>query len=124
MFFIRKQKSQQLTLIKYLKSILELILIENRLKIELILIEIGITIFLHFVPKKNFKNFPASFLLRKSETCFQFLIIVDCVTGAESMQLTTAEFEERGEAEPLKLSELIVLPSKPVKYTILISNER
>ena len=50
--------------------------------------------------------------------------IVDYVTGAESKQLTRAEFEERGEAERLKLPELIALLSKPVTYTILISNER
>jgi len=46
------------------------------------------------------------------------------VTGAESMQLTGVEFEERGEAERLKLPELIALLSKPITYTILISNER
>jgi len=51
-------------------------------------------------------------------------LIVDYVTGAESKQLTRAEFEERGEAERLKLHELIALLSKPVTYTILISNER
>ena len=40
------------------------------------------------------------------------------------MQLMSAEFEERGEAERLKLPELIALLSKSVTYTILISNER
>jgi len=40
------------------------------------------------------------------------------------MQLTRAVFGERGEAERLKLPELIALLSKPVMYTILISNER
>ena len=51
-------------------------------------------------------------------------LIVDYVTGAESKQLTRVEFEERGEAERLKLPEFIALLSKPVTYTILISNER
>ena len=48
--------------------------------------------------------------------------IVDYVPGAESMQLTRAEFEEWGEAvaERLKLPKLIVLLSKPATYTILI----
>ena len=55
---------------------------------------------------------------------FKQVLIVDYVTGAESKQLTRAEFEERGEAEWLKLPELIALLSKPVTYTILISNER
>jgi len=40
-------------------------------------------------------------------------VIVDYVTGVESVQLMRAEFEERGEAERLKLPELIVLLSKP-----------
>ena len=53
------------------------------------------------------------------------MVIVDYVTGAESMQLTRAEFEERGKAERLELPELIALLFKPVTYTILIiSNER
>ena len=51
-------------------------------------------------------------------------LIVDYLTGAERMQLTRAEFEERGEAERLKPPELMALLSKPVMYTILISNER
>ena len=42
------------------------------------------------------------------------------MTGAESMQLTRAEFEEQSEAEQLELSELIALHSKPVTYTTLI----
>ena len=46
------------------------------------------------------------------------------MTGAESKQLTRAEFEERGEAERLKLPELIALLSEPVTYTIITSNER
>ena len=41
-------------------------------------------------------------------------LIVDYVTGAESKQLTRAEFEERGEGEQLKLPELTALLSKPV----------
>jgi len=39
------------------------------------------------------------------------------------MQLTRAEFEERGVAERLKLPEMIASISKTVTYTILISNE-
>jgi len=51
--------------------------------------------------------------------------IVDFVTGAESMQLTRVKFEERGEAERLKLPKLIGLLSKSVTCTFyLISNER
>ena len=50
--------------------------------------------------------------------------VVDYVTGAESTQLTRAEFEKRGEADRLKLPELIALLSKSVTYTILISNKR
>ena len=50
--------------------------------------------------------------------------LVDYVTDAESMQLTRVEFEERGEAERLKLAELIALLSKPITYTILILKER
>jgi len=49
--------------------------------------------------------------------------IIVYVSSVESTQLTTVE-EERGEAERLKLIELIVLLSKPVTYTILISNKR
>ena len=41
---------------------------------------------------------------------------IDYETGAESMQLTRAEFEERGKADRLKLPELIALPSKPVTF--------
>ena len=44
--------------------------------------------------------------------------------GAESMQLSRADFEEQGEAEQLKLPELIALRSQYVAYNILISNER
>ena len=50
-------------------------------------------------------------------------LIVDYVTGAESMQFTKTEFEEWGQAKWLKLPELIGLLSKPVVYTILISNK-
>ena len=49
---------------------------------------------------------------------------VDYGAGAESMQLMRARFEERGKAERLKLLELIAFLSKPIMYTILISNER
>ena len=44
----------------------------------------------------------------------------------ESMQLTIAEFKELGEAGRPKLPELIMLGllSKPVTFTISISNER
>jgi len=38
------------------------------------------------------------------------------VIGAESIQLTRAEFEEWDEAERLKLPELIAVLSKPVYY--------
>ena len=58
---------------------------------------------------------------KKGVTLF---LIVDYVTGAESMQLTRAEFKERGEVERPKLPELIALLSEPVTYTILISIER
>ena len=46
------------------------------------------------------------------------------MTGGEIMQLTWAEFEAPGKVERLELPELIALLSKPVTYTILISNER
>jgi len=42
--------------------------------------------------------------------------MVDYAAGAESMQLTRAEFEERGVAQLPKLLELIALLSKPVTY--------
>ena len=43
------------------------------------------------------------------------LRIVDYMAGTESMQLTRAEFEERGEAELLKLLSLIHIsePTRP-----------
>ena len=43
------------------------------------------------------------------------LKIVDYVIVAECMQLMRGEFEEWGKAEPLRLSELIVILSKPVR---------
>ena len=49
---------------------------------------------------------------------------IDYMTGAQSMQLTRAKFEEQGEAKRLKLPELIALLFKHATYTILISNER
>ena len=41
------------------------------------------------------------FLVYNLENSLLSLLIVDYATGVESMQLTSAEFEERGEAERL-----------------------